>query len=118
MGAILFKPLQSNIRFELLFVMIFFPGVLNIIYFWITDSYLKAGGKHPDLHEASTVAPSMMDEREMDKEMSTINIGESVTPYSQMGLENETSSGQHLSSQGGSYGSTTSSQKGGSGTLV
>lgn len=117
-GAILFKPLQSNIRFELLFVMIFFPGVLNIIYFWITDSYLKAGGKHPDIHEASTVAPSMMDEREMDKEMSTINIGESVTPYSQMGIENETSSGQHLSSQGGSYGSTTSSQKGGSGTLV
>lgn len=41
-GSILFAPLQINIRFELLFVMIFFPGFLNVIYFWIADSYLKA----------------------------------------------------------------------------
>lgn len=50
-GAFLFKPLQSNIRFELVFVMILFPGVLNCIYFWIADSFLKAkkdapGGAH------------------------------------------------------------------------
>jgi STIMATE family len=41
-GILLFKPLQRNIRFELLFVMIFFPGFLNVIYFWIADHYLKA----------------------------------------------------------------------------
>lgn len=50
-GAVLFAPLQSNIRFELLFVMIFFPGVLNVIYFWITDGYLKANAKHSAAHE-------------------------------------------------------------------
>jgi hypothetical protein len=41
-GAILFKPIQFNIKFELVFVMILFPGVLNVIYFWIADSFLKA----------------------------------------------------------------------------
>ena len=50
-AGILFKPFQSNIRFELLFVMIFFPGFLNIIWFWITDHYLKAEGHHKGAHE-------------------------------------------------------------------
>jgi hypothetical protein len=50
-GAFCFLPFQNNIRFELLFVMIFFPGVMNIIYFWITDSYLKAKDHHKDAHE-------------------------------------------------------------------
>uniref|UniRef100_A0A7S1Z5X6 Transmembrane protein 110 n=1 Tax=Trieres chinensis TaxID=1514140 RepID=A0A7S1Z5X6_TRICV len=51
MGLIMFEPFQSNIRFELLFVMIFFPGLLNVIYFWITDGYLKANSKHAGAHE-------------------------------------------------------------------
>lgn len=68
----MFAPLAENIRFELLFVMIFFPGVLNIVYFWITDSYLKAGIEHDEGQNAG-------------KEISpTSNVGESVTPYSQM----------------------------------
>jgi hypothetical protein len=72
MGMVLFAPLQSNIRFELLFVMIFFPGVLNVVYFWITDSYLKAD--HKDSND------------EGGKEMSPVShIGETVTPYAQMG---------------------------------
>ena len=50
-AGILFKPLQSNIKFELMFVMIFFPGFLNVIWFWITDHYLKAGGHHKAAHE-------------------------------------------------------------------
>ncbi|MEM7234332.1 MAG: hypothetical protein AAF517_19295, partial [Planctomycetota bacterium] len=54
MGAILFAPLQINIRFELLFVMIFFPGFLNVIYFWIADSYLKAGDEHEGAFEEAT----------------------------------------------------------------
>ncbi|KAL3779632.1 hypothetical protein ACHAW5_000598 [Stephanodiscus triporus] len=89
-GAILFAPLQSNIRFELLFVMIFFPGVLNIVYFWITDSYLKA------------------DNRDLDdegKEMSPVsNIGETVTPYSHMGDAGDELNGIHKSTSA-SYGS-------------
>jgi STIMATE family len=51
-GSILFAPLQINIRFELLFVMIFFPGFLNVIYFWIADSYLKADHAHEGAFEA------------------------------------------------------------------
>ena len=41
-GSTLFAPFSGYKHFELLFVMIFFPGVLNVIYFWIADSYLKA----------------------------------------------------------------------------
>ena len=50
-GALLFKPLQGNIKFELVFVMILFPGLLNMIYFWIADSYLKADPQHSGAHE-------------------------------------------------------------------
>jgi len=50
-GDFLFSPLQDNIRFELLFVMIIFPGILNFFYFWIADHYLKAGPEHTDSHE-------------------------------------------------------------------
>lgn len=63
-GSIMFAPLQINIRFELLFVMIFFPGVLNVIYFWIADSYLKAGDENCHAFE---------DTEETDKEMSLIS---------------------------------------------
>jgi len=61
-GAIMFAPLQINIRFELLFVMIFFPGFLNVIYFWIADSYLKADSQNEHAFEAKE-----------DKEMSLIS---------------------------------------------
>lgn len=50
-GGILFAPLQVNIRFELLFVMIVFPGFLNVIYFWIADSFLQAKAEHKEAHE-------------------------------------------------------------------
>lgn len=51
-GDFLFEPLQSNIRFELLFVMIIFPGICNFFYFWIADHYLKAGPEHTSAHES------------------------------------------------------------------
>lgn len=51
-GQLFFAPLQANIRAELLFVMIFFPGILNVIYFWIIDSYLKANKDSKHAHEA------------------------------------------------------------------
>lgn len=50
----LFSPIQADIRFELLFVMIIFPGVLNLFYFWIADHYLKADGSS----SASTMTTS------------------------------------------------------------
>jgi STIMATE family len=53
LGQWLFEPLQSNIRIELLFVMIVFPGLLNVVYFWIADSYLKAKHEHAEAHEQS-----------------------------------------------------------------
>lgn len=51
-GDFLFEPLQGNIRFELLFVMILFPGILNFFYFWVADHYLKAGAEHSSAHES------------------------------------------------------------------
>ena len=51
-GGWLFKPLQGNIRFELLFVMILFPGLLNVIYFWVADGFLKAKKEHSEAHES------------------------------------------------------------------
>jgi hypothetical protein len=50
-GDFLFAPFQDNIRFELLFVMIIFPGLCNFFYFWIADHYLKAGAEHAGAHE-------------------------------------------------------------------
>jgi len=50
-GEVLFEPFQRNIRVELLFVMIVFPGILNVIYFWIIDSYLKASKHSHESHE-------------------------------------------------------------------
>lgn len=50
-GGLLFAPLQFNIHFELVFVMILFPGILNIVYFWIADGYLKAKKDNSEAHE-------------------------------------------------------------------
>lgn len=63
-GALLFKPLQKNIRFELLFVMIVFPGILNVIYFWVADHYLKAGAEHASAHEDDTLDPGLASRKE------------------------------------------------------
>ena len=49
-GGILFSPF-TNIRLELVFVMIVFPGFLNVIYFWIADSFMKAKAEHAHAHE-------------------------------------------------------------------
>lgn len=62
-GGTLFKPLQGNIRFELLFVMILFPGLLNVIYFWIADHHLKAKPQHSEAHEEIETA-EMSDKKE------------------------------------------------------
>ena len=50
-GSTLFAPFSGYKHFELLFVMIFFPGVLNVIYFWIADSYLKATDDQTEAYE-------------------------------------------------------------------
>ena len=50
-GNMLFAPFQGFKHIELLFVMIFFPGVLNVIYFWIADGYLKAASDQAAAHE-------------------------------------------------------------------
>ena len=106
-GSVMFAPFENNIRFELLFVMIFFPGVLNIIYFWITDSYLKAGKEHHDAHDHA------------EKEMSPVQVGETVTPYSQMEATGDELGGTDQSSSlHPSYGSTPTEPKAVSGTLV
>lgn len=62
-GGILFSPFQSSIRLELLFVMIFFPGFLNVIYFWIADSYLQAGSEHSGAHEVDPEEAEMAEQR-------------------------------------------------------
>jgi len=51
-GGIVFRPLQGNIQFELLFVMIILPGVLNFFYFWIADGYLKADEENDEAFES------------------------------------------------------------------
>jgi hypothetical protein len=81
--------------------MIFFPGILNIIYFWITDSYLKS-----NKHETDA------DGNKGSNELSPVKqLGESVTPYSQM-----EASGDELN--GRQYGTVTNAGSAASGTLV
>lgn len=78
-GNVLFSPLQSNIRFELLFVMIFFPGILNVIYFWVADHFLKAGAEHAGAHEEETLGTEMQEKKEgLLKEDSSIQAHEQL----------------------------------------
>lgn len=62
MGDFLFRPMQDNIKFELVFVMILLPGILNIFYFCIADEYLKAGAEHTAVHEPEDQAYVMFSE--------------------------------------------------------
>ena len=81
-GAILFEPIQGNIRFELVFVMILFPGVLNLIYFWIADSYLKADPEHTDAHDDD----ELKDKKETlltETEIAAYSTGESASSPTQ-----------------------------------
>lgn len=50
LGTTLFKIFLGYKRLELLFVMILFPGVLNVVYFWIADNFLKAGDNETAAH--------------------------------------------------------------------
>lgn len=52
LSTILFTlPFSGHRRFELVFVMILMPGVLNVMYFWIADNNLKAGDDETAAHE-------------------------------------------------------------------
>jgi STIMATE family len=79
MGAILFAPLQFNIRFELVFVMILFPGLLNVVYFWICDGYLKAKKEHTDAHENDETGledkkEALMEQQEQEETPDSFNF--------------------------------------------
>jgi STIMATE family len=50
-GSLLFAPFTGYKHLELLFVMILFPGILNVVYFWIADSYLQAASDQTAAHE-------------------------------------------------------------------
>lgn len=89
-GMLLFKPLQSNIRFELVFVMIFFPGVLNVIYFWITDGFLKAKDGQKHAHEPETMMEGIGEDSNNDRTEGLLNQDEPVTEST--GEQQETTS--------------------------
>ena len=55
-GDILFSPMAGSPKFELVFVMILFPGVLNVLYFWAADSFLKKQSPSPDDADAGSFA--------------------------------------------------------------
>jgi len=67
-GVIFFGPLQSNIKFELLFVMIIFPGFLNVLYFWVIDSFLRATDHHEGVHEAHVEIVDVHNEKQSKTE--------------------------------------------------
>jgi hypothetical protein len=70
-GDFLFKPLQENIRYELLFVMIIFPGVLNFFYFWIADQYLKAAPEQTEAFETPQIEYTLSNYVKMSSNPST-----------------------------------------------
>lgn len=83
-GQIVFAPFQSNIRFELLFIMILLPAILNLFYFWIADSYLKAAGEHEGAHEIAPKSTSDhigSDTYESDSNYQTMEDGGSIFPF-------------------------------------
>uniref|UniRef100_A0A7S2YKT1 Uncharacterized protein n=1 Tax=Entomoneis paludosa TaxID=265537 RepID=A0A7S2YKT1_9STRA len=86
LGQFLFEPLQGNLRLELLFVMILFPGFMNIIYFWIADSYLQAQGEHEGAHEpsesfkADSKKESLLEQEKSDKSDFELRIQKPPAP--------------------------------------
>jgi hypothetical protein len=50
------KPFAGRRRWELVFVMILMPAVLNCVYFWIADNNLKAGDDETAAHEVESDA--------------------------------------------------------------
>jgi hypothetical protein len=61
LGDLLFRPLQANVKFELIFVMILFPGVLNFFYFWIADQYLKADPSNTEAFDLIEIEHTLSD---------------------------------------------------------
>ena len=87
-GGILFKPLEFNIRFELVFVMILFPGLLNVVYFWIADSFLKAKKEHSEAHENDETG--LEDKKEALLEMEQVDGSSAcVKPWTIFGMQRE-----------------------------
>ena len=80
-GSTLFAPFSGYKHFELLFVMIFFPGILNVIYFWIADSYLKATDDQTEayVHDESGLQDKkeslLSSSEQKDTEMTTTSSG-------------------------------------------
>jgi len=96
-GGILFKPLEFNIRFELVFVMILFPGLLNVVYFWIADSFLKAKKEHSEAHENDETG--LEDKKEALLEMEQVDGSSAcVKPWTIFGMQREEQNPQSSSS--------------------
>ena len=47
-GVFIFEPWQSAPHAELVLVMVIIPSVLNLVYFWIADSWLRIAEKRKD----------------------------------------------------------------------
>lgn len=75
-GKLLFSPFTGHKHLELLFVMIFFPGVLNIIYFWVADSYLMANREQ---HEANTADGDKKSAPLLASQLSTTSLNGEVS---------------------------------------
>lgn len=58
-GYVLFAPFQGYKHLELIFVMILFPGVMNVVYFWIADTYLQADADQTAAHEVEGIDSSL-----------------------------------------------------------
>jgi STIMATE family len=87
-GSTLFAPFSGYKHFELLFVMIFFPGILNVIYFWIADSYLKATDDQTEayVHDESGLQDKkeslLPSSEQKDTEMTSTNSSGTVPAWS------------------------------------
>lgn len=80
LGEPLARVFQYNIRVELLFVMIMFPGVLNVVYFLIIDNFLKADEDTLAALEAGEVIINKNDQSNDDSGQLAPQQGESSSP--------------------------------------
>lgn len=69
--SFIFQDLKAHPQSELIVVMIIIPGILNVVSFWITDTFLKENG-------ASHEQIPLTDLDEDLLEMGTVNEGELV----------------------------------------
>jgi hypothetical protein len=84
---VVFAPLRAHPKFELVVVMVFFPAVMNIVQFWITDTFIKDRNNTNNTHSSHARGSHTHTHAHMP--LPTIDLDEDMLLSSSSGGEEE-----------------------------